>query len=95
VQKWILRASSGSKVAGQANGTSCTTAAYLNLPCGVYVALNDNVYVSDTVNNRVQLWTNGVSIGTMVAGTGRPKRKLPKDINIVEQIRKIIEYYSK
>ncbi|CAF4136506.1 unnamed protein product, partial [Rotaria sp. Silwood2] len=36
----------------------------------VIIDSNDNIYVTDTFNYRVQLWTSGSSSGTTVAGTG-------------------------
>jgi hypothetical protein len=85
-------------VAGQANGTLGTTATFSNNPDGVFIDSNDNLYVSDTSNNRVQLWTNGASVGTLVAGTGRlqilknDRISQKKNDNILEYI--IHLYYS-
>jgi hypothetical protein len=28
------------------------------------------MYVSDSINQRIQFWANGASVGTMIAGTG-------------------------
>jgi hypothetical protein len=75
VQYWTIGDLSGTTVAGQPNASSGATAAYLNYPTGLYVDSNDNIYVSDSDNNCVQLWNNGASVGTTVAGTGRPERK--------------------
>ncbi|CAF4127549.1 unnamed protein product [Rotaria sordida] len=70
VQYWKIGNLSGTTVAGQASASAGTTAAYLTYPTGLYVDSNDNIYVSDSGNNCVQLWNNGTSVGTMVAGTG-------------------------
>ncbi|CAF1403426.1 unnamed protein product [Adineta ricciae] len=70
VQYWNIGNSSGTTVAGQSNGNAGTNATYLRCPTGLYVDSNDNVYVSDSQNNRIQLWNHSASIGTMVAGTG-------------------------
>jgi hypothetical protein len=83
VQKWVLGASSGTTVAGQANGNFSASAAGLYAPNGVYVDVNDNLYVADTYNYRVQLWTTGASVGTRVAGNGRTKNLLPKYLSIL------------
>ena len=58
-------------MAGQVNGQSGSTLPYLNTPYGVCVDSNKNVYVADTTNHRVQLWTYGASSGATVAGTGK------------------------
>ncbi|CAF5098933.1 unnamed protein product, partial [Rotaria sp. Silwood1] len=31
---------------------------------------NNNIYVSDSINARIQKWTNGATTGTQIAGTG-------------------------
>ena len=75
LQKWIIGASSGTTIAGQANASLGSTSAYLNHPTGIYVDSNDNIYVADSFNARVQLWSNGAFTGTLVAGNGKPQRK--------------------
>lgn len=75
VQYWKIGELSGTTVAGQSNASSGNTAAYLYYPTGLYVDSNDNIYVSDSDNNRVQLWNNGASQGTTIAGTGRLEKK--------------------
>jgi sugar lactone lactonase YvrE len=71
VQKWVADAPNATTVAGQANGVGGATAAYLRGPIGVLVDSNNNIYVSDSTNHRIQFWANGVSSGTTIAGTGR------------------------
>jgi hypothetical protein len=71
VQKYIIGTSNISTVAGQANGAANSTSAFLNNPVDLAVDSNDNVYVLDKLNNRVQLWLNGASSGTTVAGIGK------------------------
>ncbi|CAF4685001.1 unnamed protein product, partial [Rotaria socialis] len=63
-------ASNGTTVAGQPNGVSGSVPSLLQAPASVVVDSNRNVYVADTSNHRVQLWSYGASFGTMVAGTG-------------------------
>ncbi|CAF0738062.1 unnamed protein product [Rotaria sordida] len=70
VQKYSSGQSFGVTVAGQANGSWNSTSSYLYFPSDVTVDSNDNVYVTDTFNYRLQLWTSGSSTGTSVAGTG-------------------------
>jgi NHL repeat len=70
VQKWLVGASSGSTVAGQASGLSGSGLNYFNRAGGVVVDSNDNLYVTDPFNHRVQYWPNGSTSGTIIAGTG-------------------------
>ncbi|CAF4431970.1 unnamed protein product, partial [Adineta steineri] len=70
VQKYLRNSSFGQTVAGQATGSYNTTSSFLYYPGDVAVDWNSNVYVADTFNNRIQLWTNGSSAGMTVAGTG-------------------------
>ncbi|CAF4017430.1 unnamed protein product [Rotaria sordida] len=70
VQKWIIGASSGTTVTGQADGTYSFGPSYLFNPTDVLVDSNGTVYVSDTGYQRIQRWTDGSSSGTTVAGTG-------------------------
>ncbi|CAF5080308.1 unnamed protein product [Rotaria sp. Silwood1] len=70
VQAWNVGDSLGTTVAGQPNGVSGSTSISLNQPSGVYVDSSNNVYVADTNNHRIQLWTYGALSGTTVAGTG-------------------------
>ncbi|CAF2977042.1 unnamed protein product, partial [Rotaria sp. Silwood2] len=68
VQAWLQGASTGITVAGGSSGVSGSTANYLNMPSDVAVDSNGNVYVSDTLNNRVQFWAKSASSGTTIAG---------------------------
>ncbi|CAF3956737.1 unnamed protein product [Rotaria magnacalcarata] len=56
--------------AGEANGVAGSSSFDLNLPSSVYVDSSYNIYLTDTGNHRIQLWHNGASSGTTVAGTG-------------------------
>lgn len=69
-QRWPKGATFGTAVAGQLNGTSGSSSTVLQLPQGLVVDSNSNVYVADTVNHRIQLWLVGATAGTTVAGTG-------------------------
>ncbi|CAF4023836.1 unnamed protein product [Adineta steineri] len=71
IQKWAMYARRSKTVAGQMNGTVGSTMATLNFPTKVTVDLNGNIYVTDSENHRVQLWSDGGLAGTTVAGTGR------------------------
>ncbi|CAF2151143.1 unnamed protein product [Rotaria magnacalcarata] len=70
IQKWIIGDSMGTTVAGQPNGVAGATSYYLSQPCGVYVDTNSNIYVSDTMNERVQFFSSGALSGTTIAGIG-------------------------
>ncbi|CAF3522008.1 unnamed protein product [Rotaria sp. Silwood1] len=70
VQKYLRDESFGVTVAGQVDGSSNSTSSYLNFPSDVAVDSDGNIYVTDTFNYRVQLWTSGSSSGTLAAGTG-------------------------
>jgi sugar lactone lactonase YvrE len=73
VQKYLINASFGITVAGQANGTGCSSSMCLSGPAAVAVDTNGNVYVADTVNNRVQFWSAGSLSGITVAGNSKKK----------------------
>ncbi|CAF1187035.1 unnamed protein product [Rotaria sp. Silwood1] len=72
VQAWRMGASNGSTVAGRANGTGGMSLSELQNPGDVALDSNNNIYVTDVSNQRVQFWTNGASSGIAVAGiTGK------------------------
>ncbi|CAF4875588.1 unnamed protein product, partial [Rotaria socialis] len=70
VQKWLSGAPNGTTMVGQPNATCGSGPSLLQSALGGLVDSNSNVYVVDTYNHRVQLWSYGASFGTMVAGTG-------------------------
>ena len=70
VQQWILNASTGITVAGQADGTTGSSLAYLCYPSDVALDSNGNLYIADAGNHRVVLWLKNASAGILVAGTG-------------------------
>jgi sugar lactone lactonase YvrE len=76
IQKWPPGASNGTTVAGQANGAWGATASTLQSPTSVLVDSSNNIYVVDSSNHRIQLWLNGSSSGTTIAGNGRKARKV-------------------
>jgi sugar lactone lactonase YvrE len=68
ILKWLPGATSGTLVAGgQGSGYNATQ---LNSPKEVCVDLNGNVYVADSINYRIQYFSNGSSIGHTIAGNG-------------------------
>ena len=57
----------GVAVAGN-NGVGYS-AGQLNFPLGIWVDANENVYVADNMNNRIQEWAPGASTGVTVVGS--------------------------
>ncbi len=74
VQKWIINSTNGTTVAGQANTTTCLSNSCLDLPTGIFLDSNNNLYVADSYHHKVVLWPNGASSGIVVAGTGEKLR---------------------
>lgn len=68
VQKFLKGQQNGSTIAGQANGTSGSTANTFDGPTGIFVDDDGNIFVADRNNHRVQYWTNGASTGITYAG---------------------------
>ena len=70
IQKFTAGNNLGKTIAGQPNGMNGTNANELNRPSFIILDSNQNLYVSDTLNHRVQFFLNGSYVGTTVAGTG-------------------------
>jgi hypothetical protein len=51
-------------------GSAGNTVYMLNLPYGIFVDINLDLYVADSNNNRIQLFQSGQLNGTTVAGNG-------------------------
>ena len=77
IQKWIVGAASGTTIAGQSGGGWGTTSSDFDLPSAIVLDSNNNFYVADTLNNRIQYWMNAASSGSTVAGVQGRK----KDVN--------------
>ncbi|CAF1128770.1 unnamed protein product [Adineta steineri] len=56
--------------AGQSNGASGSTSNKLNAPIDVFADEDENVYVADWNNQRIQLWAKDAKHGQTVAGNG-------------------------
>jgi len=56
--------------AGQSNGTGGTTSDTLWKPVGVFADENENVFVADWNNQRIQYWEKNAKSGKTVAGNG-------------------------
>ncbi|CAF1040615.1 unnamed protein product [Adineta steineri] len=71
VKKWLNNnALTSTIVAG--TGTAGSTATTLNTPIGIYVDAQINLYVADTMNNRIQFFSVGQFTGITVVGDGAP-----------------------
>lgn len=56
--------------AGQANAAGGSSATKLFGPRDVFADENENVFVADTGNQRIQLWKKNAKAGSTVAGNG-------------------------
>ncbi|CAF4085015.1 unnamed protein product [Rotaria sordida] len=59
IQRWVVGAGQGVTIAGQTGGGAGAGANQFNLPEGVVVLPNGDIYVADSFNNRVQFWPAG------------------------------------
>ncbi|CAF3425332.1 unnamed protein product [Rotaria sp. Silwood1] len=65
---YLLWNSTKITVAGYDNGTNAATPIGLDHPRGIFIDGNDNLYIADNFNNRVQFWSSNATAGTTVAG---------------------------
>lgn len=70
IQMFLVGTSTGTTAAGFANGTAVTTSSGFTYCFDVVVDSDDNLYLADLGNSRIQFWPNGGSYGTTVAGSG-------------------------
>ena len=75
IQRWSYGASSGTTVAGRANGTAGADPSSFDYPAGLIVDTNKNIYVADGANGRVQFWPAGATNGTTILGNGKSVKK--------------------
>lgn len=68
IQKYVKDVSFGETIAGDPMRINGTASNLLNLPCSMKVDLDGNIYVSDTSDQRIQLWKRGALNGTTIAG---------------------------
>ncbi len=71
VQMLLLGNTAAITVAGNSSGIGGSSANLLNYTNDVAVDSNGNVYVVDTYNNRIQLWTVNASSGITIMGGGK------------------------
>lgn len=74
IQKFTDGTTLGKTIAGQPGGLSGSSTIDLNHPSSMLLDPDSNLYVSDTLNHRVQFFLNGSPIGTTIAGTGEKIR---------------------
>ncbi|CAF4348220.1 unnamed protein product, partial [Adineta steineri] len=68
IQKCNIRNLTCKTIAGQANAVSGTNMSSLNGPTFLYIDTNNNLYIADSGNQRIQFWNYGASYGTKIAG---------------------------
>ncbi len=68
VVRWEIGDNSWTLVAGSTNLTTGATATLFNYPIGIVVDPMGNIYIADTLNNRIQFFLAGQSVGTTIAG---------------------------
>lgn len=71
IQQFLYDNSTGKTRAGQANGVGGGLANHLSSPNDIAIDSNGNLYVADTNNNRIQLWSVNASAGVTIAGNGK------------------------
>lgn len=69
IQKYLAGSSNATTLAGLFNGTSGSTLDRLYFPAHVLVDTDENLYITDTGNQRILYWPNGATSGTKIAGT--------------------------
>jgi hypothetical protein len=73
VQKYQMDGSF-TTAAGLANSIAGNSSSQLNHSSRVITNSNDDLFIADAGNNRVQFWSNGASVGTTVAGFGKNEK---------------------
>ena len=70
VSTGIISTIAGTGTAGYSGDNVAATSATLNYPRGVVLDTAGNVYIADTLNNRIRKVTVSTGIITTIAGTG-------------------------
>ena len=68
IQRWFLNGSNGATVAGVTNSAG-SSSTQLNKPRDVYVDSSQNLYVADSLNGRIQYFSNGNLNGVTVSSS--------------------------
>ncbi len=57
-------------IAGYLNGSSGSDQNSFNSPNDIYIGDENTIYVADTMNNRIQLWSVSSKTGSTICGNG-------------------------
>jgi hypothetical protein len=77
IQKFLMYASDATTVAGNASGIGGTSLNQLKLPAQALIFSNGDMFVTDTYNYRILMWSNGSPSAVVVAGvTGRRQKRI-------------------
>lgn len=68
--------------AGNSDGTSGSGLSSLNYPTGVFLAIDNSLYLAECYNNRVLKFAEGSSIGSIVAGSSPSQLNCPTGIYV-------------
>ncbi len=71
IQRFVSGNLTGTTIAGNHNGLAGSNASLLNYSNDAILDSSGNIYVVDTYNNRVQLWSANATAGVTIAGTGK------------------------
>jgi sugar lactone lactonase YvrE len=99
ILKWVLGETSGTSIAGGTYGGAADQLSNPTVNGTIYVDANENLYVTDYVNNRVQKFipgnTNAVTVaGGNGSGTNTNQLKAPNGIFMLPDGRMIISEYT-
>lgn len=89
IQKYTRDSSIGITVAGSATGIGGVGNVSLRNPSTILVDSDENIYISDSFNQRIQFWRHAASFGMTIAGSGRDWKES------LSSIRFVIPYYSR
>lgn len=78
IQMFSSDFSIGTTIAGFPNATQVHGNNGFHYATDIIVDSDDNMYIADFGNNRVQLWTKNASYGTKIAGFGKTLYELMK-----------------
>ncbi len=99
ILKWILGETSGTSIAGGTYGSAADQLANPTVNGTIYVDANENLYVTDYINNRVQKFVSGNTNAITVAGgngsgTSTNQLKAPNGIFMLPNGRMMISEYT-
>lgn len=93
--RWHEKDPNGTVISGTP-GIAGVSSTQLNSPVGITVDQWQNIYVSERMNNRVQLFCNGSSTGITIAGWGTAGASLlaPFDVKLDSQMNMYVVEYT-